>query len=73
LQKHPKGYLDKSEFYHMYIVDLFTDKKICDAVFDLYDANHDGKIDHREWMYATSTLVAGSEKLGGGYRFSFES
>jgi len=67
LKRHPKGYLDKWEFYDAYFADLFTDKRICDAVFDLYDLNKDGKIDDKEWMYATSTLVAGPEKPGGWF------
>ena len=40
-------------------MELFTDKRICDAVFDIYDVNRDGKIDDKEWVYASSTLVAG--------------
>jgi hypothetical protein len=62
--------LDKSEFYNTYFADLFTDKGICDAVFDLYDLNRDGKIDDNEWMYAASTLVAGPEKPTGLESFS---
>jgi len=60
---HPSGYLGKEEFFSTYGRGWYTDRRISDVVFDLFDVNGDGMIDGNEWVYAASVLIAGRQRL----------